>query len=874
MKILYISPHLSTGGCPQFLLKKIQVLHRDHEIHCIEYADHGRFTVQKNQIKEILGDKLYRVNDRKEEIIEILNRVQPDIVHLEEMPEYFMDKGIALKLYRKDRKYKIIETSHDSSFDPKNKAFFPDRFMFVSKYQEETMKVLGIPSEVCEYPIGIVPRKNREEALKVLGLDPDKKHIVHVGLFTPRKNQAEIIQYAKLLINHPIQFHFVGNQADNFRFYWEPLMKDFPKNCRWWDERKDVDNFYQAADLFLFPSKDGNGDKETSPLVIREAISYNIPSLIYNSPVYMGMYDKYDNINYLNYSDAEDNCRKILQILNLRVNDIKTEEIKEIFYTSQGELPLSTYNYPNSMIETVNKYGDAAAMYWGTFLYKELDRFDVKVESGDIFVDLGSNIGISSRYAIGAGAKEVYCFEPDPKMRELLQQNVPSAKIFPYAISNKNIELELYHWPYNPVNVGPKYKVQTKTLKDVIDMVGKPIDYLKVDIESFEENLLDNISTEDLRKIKKMFIEHHNPSKMDNLCNALKIHGYDVNVENGYGQSYIYATRSKNKMYIFNSRWDLNEQKMYYSCNNNIDFPITVALREYQSNAVIWSAEYDSFPANCEFWMVPVSRNVRDYSSYEYYSGIKLCIYIKENQEQIYEKPFHHRFVNMPFTALSNKVPYYMNYLEYFVEKRYARWFDGKKFQTAVDVGANIGVFTEYLIKNKIARKIVAVECDKTALRDLVKNYEFNDNVTIIDKGLNHCNEPLVFYHCPQNSVISSTISPDNIKHHRAGVLGNVKTIIETVTIQDIVDKLGHIDLLKIDIEGAEYKIIENIDVKLFDHIDNLFIECHFFEENYRISYSNLIEKLKNAGYTVEEDVVGSVDKYEGSSECIFAYKK
>ena len=152
MKIVYISPHLSTGGCPQFLLKKIQMLHKDHEVHCIEYNDHGSFTVQKNQIKEILKDRLYRVNDRKEELLEIVDRVNPDVVHLEEMPEYFMDNNISKKLYRKDRTYKIIETSHDSSYDPKNKGFFPDRFIFVSKFQEENMKVLGIPSEVCEYP--------------------------------------------------------------------------------------------------------------------------------------------------------------------------------------------------------------------------------------------------------------------------------------------------------------------------------------------------------------------------------------------------------------------------------------------------------------------------------------------------------------------------------------------------------------------------------------------------------------------------------------------------------------------------------------------------------------------------------------------------
>jgi len=868
MKIVYITPHLSTGGCPQFLLKKIQLLYGEHEVHCIEHADHGSFTVQKNQIREILGKRLHEVNYNREKILDIVNEVKPDVIHLEELPEYFLEKNIADKLYTKNRKYKIIETSHDSSFDPNGKCYFPDHFMFVSKYQMEQMKVLGIPSEVCEYPITITPKKNREDALKVLGLDPSKKHVINVGLFTSRKNQAEIVEYAKMLKNHPIQFHFIGNQADNFRSYWEPIMKDFPSNCKWWNERKDVDNFYQAADLFLFTSRGTVTDKETSPLVIREAISYNIPSLIYNLPVYMGMYDKYTNITYLDFESKENNANKILKMLNMKQN-------AEIFYTLQGEKDLASYEYPNSMEETAIRLGDAASMYLATFIQKELDGFGMKVEQGDVFVDLGANIGISSKYAAQRGAAEIHAFEPDPKMAELLRKNVPSAKVYTNAIDTKVSEIELYHWPHNHVNVGPKYKVTTVSLREILQMVGNPIDYLKVDIEGFEENIFDNLGYEELLKIKKMFIEHHDLKKVDNFCEKLRSKGFDINVRATPWQSYIYATRSRLiDKYEFNSRWDMNEQKVYYSCNKNIGFPITVSLREYQSNAVLWSCEYQSFPANCEFWMIPVSKSVKDYSTCEYYSGIKLCIYNKDTEEQIYEKPFHHKFVNMPYTNLSIRIPYSLNYTEYFILKKYAKWFDGKKFNNAVDVGANIGVFVEYLIRNKFAKKIIAVECDKVALSDLRRNYEFNDNVTIIDKALSHSNEPITFYHCPDNPVISTTLAPSEIKHHGAGVLNNVAMTLETVTIKDLVDELGTIDLLKIDIEGAEYDVIEKLDPSLFANINNLFIECHFFTKNYRDNCLALISKLKNAGYTVEEDVLTNPEKYEGRSECIFAYRK
>jgi len=873
MKIVYISPHLSTGGCPQFLLKKIQNLNNDHEVYCIEYNDHGAFTVQKNQIKEILGNRFYSVNLNHSELLKIVERVDPDVVHLEEMPEYFMDNDIAVKLYSKDRKYKLIETSHDSSFDPKNKKFFPDRFIFVSKFQEEAMKVLGIPSEVCEYPISIIPRKSREEALKVLGLDPRKKHIMNVGLFTPRKNQAEIVEYAKKLTHLPIQFHFIGNQAGNFKFYWEPIMKDFPPNCKWWNERKDVHNFYQAADLFLFTSRGTVHDKETSPLVIREAISYNIPSLIYNLPVYLGMYDKYDNIQYLDFESNDNNINKILKSLGMETNNKK-------FYTMKGEEDLVSYKYPNNMYDTIQQHGDGAAMYWATFLYKELERFDVKIEEGDVFVDLGANIGISSRYAYEKGAAEIYAFEPDPNLAEIIKKNVPSAKIYQNAIDKDIKEIELYHWPHNPVNTGPKYKTSTVRIKDVLELVNNNIDYLKVDIEGFEDPVFSDISADDLSKIKKLFIEYHNPSNADAFCQQLRNRGFNVNIEHGIGQSYIYATKnitpniSSSKQYFFNSRWDWNDQKITYSCTENINFPILVTLREYKSNAVLWSVSYNSIPANCEFWMIPIPKNSCDYSTQENFSGIKLCIYKKDTQEQIYEQPFFKKFVNLPTVTLSNTAPYFINYSEYFVQGKYDKWLkNGRKFPVAVDVGANIGVFTEFLIKNKLAKKIVSVECDEDALKDLTYNYDLNDNVTIISKALNDTNAPITFYHCPENSIISSTIAPTNVAHHRSGLLGSMETTVQTITLENLVNDLKHIDLLKIDIEGAEYKIIDSANPKLFDAIDNIFMECHFFESDYKIKYAALLEKLKSVGYKIEEDVIGSVEHYVGSSECIFATK-
>jgi FkbM family methyltransferase len=328
MKILFITPHLSTGGGPQYLLKKIVELKDHHDVYCVEYDDitGGVFVVQRNRIREILGDKLITLTDNKVELLNQIDNIKPDVIHFEELPEYFCERTIAEKIYVSDRTYKIIETSHDSSFEVSSKQFFPDRFAFVSIYQKKMFASLDIPSDVVEYPIEYKTKTDRNSSLLALGLDPNLTHFVNVGLFTPRKNQAEIIEYARRLTDQPVQFHFVGNQAQNFSFYWEPLIKDLPKNCKIWGERRDVDTFYNAMDVFLFTSKGTIKDKETSPLVIREAIGWNIPSLLYNLPVYCGMYDKYPNLNWLT-PDFENNLKLIKDKIKSNIVDITNVDL-------------------------------------------------------------------------------------------------------------------------------------------------------------------------------------------------------------------------------------------------------------------------------------------------------------------------------------------------------------------------------------------------------------------------------------------------------------------------------------------------------------------------------------------------------------------
>ena len=355
-KLLYVAPHLSTGGLPQYLCKKLELLKKEFDVYLVEWVDctGGVLVVTRNKIlKHIKSSNFFTLGENKQELIKIISKIQPDIIHLEEIPEFFMDEEIAKQIYTQDRSYKIVETSHDSSFNTDNKKFFPDKFMFVSQWQIDQYKDLDIPKVLVEYPIEYIERPNREEVLKELGLDPNKKHVLHVGLYTSRKNQAEFFEYAKEFPD--IEFHSLGNRADNFKWYWEPLANDTPSNLTWWNERTDVDKFYQTMDLFLFTSRGHQNDKETMPLVIREAISYQIPTLIYNLEVYQNYFDKFDKVDYLEFDNFELNKDKILVKLGLKEKVI--DYSKEAFVVCTYPVTDAIIQTTKDCINSLKKYG-------------------------------------------------------------------------------------------------------------------------------------------------------------------------------------------------------------------------------------------------------------------------------------------------------------------------------------------------------------------------------------------------------------------------------------------------------------------------------------------------------------------------------------
>jgi glycosyltransferase involved in cell wall biosynthesis len=317
--LLIITPHLSTGGAPQVTLNKIMLLKDDYNIKCVEYAQIAwTFVVQRNKIKNLLGDNFHSLPEDKFKLIELISDFKPDFISFEEFPEFFMDDKVTELIYTENREYLIYETTHDSSFPTTSKRWFPDKFIFVSAFNAFRYSMYNIPYTIVEYPVDRKEKPQKEYQNK-LNFNSDWKHIVNVGLFTPRKNQKYLFEIAEHLKNYKIKFHFIGNQADNFKFYWEPLINSKPKNCVIWNERSNVDEFLMASDLFFFPSKGDKDNKELNPIAIKEALEYNMPMMMYDLDVYCGKYNNEQNITFLT-GDIVKDCENILQLLNPKIN--------------------------------------------------------------------------------------------------------------------------------------------------------------------------------------------------------------------------------------------------------------------------------------------------------------------------------------------------------------------------------------------------------------------------------------------------------------------------------------------------------------------------------------------------------------------------
>jgi len=132
-----------------------------------------------------------------------------------------------------------------------------------------------------------------------------------------------------------------------------------------------------------------------------------------------------------------------------------------------------------------------------------------------------------------------------------------------------------------------------------------------------------------------------------------------------------------------------------------------------------------------------------------------------------------------------------------FVEDEYGSKVSPGKVKTILDLGSNIGVSVAYFRMRYPDAHIYAVEADSTNFKRLKENCKDMDNVTLIHGAIGGKTGPIEF-HSNESSVSGSL-------YEREGDMNAV--VIDGFTIDDLVERyhIGSVDILKFDIEGAEF---------------------------------------------------------------------
>jgi hypothetical protein len=404
-KLLYVAPHLSTGGQPQYLYKQLKHFINEFDIEVVEINNSGgdAFVVQKNRIK--LLAIVHTLGEDKSKILDVIEKFKPDIIHFQEIAQFDLATDILDKIFRKDRPYFIVQTTHGSFTNPSDIIYHPDRYVLVSEWSRRKFEDIGVETMLWEYPIEDY-KVDKEKAQKELGFDPEWKHVLNVGLFSPGKNQGEIFNIARQMEKYKIKFHFVGNQAMNFEHYWLPLMKHKPDNCVIWGERDDVDTFYEASDMFYFSSI-----LELNPLSVKEALSWKLPSLFRKLHTYLDTYDTHPLVNYID-DDLKKTKQYIIQQLQPQFNEIPGWfSYKELYDEVVDKAPFeSTFvevgawfgkstNYLAQRIKESKKNIHFTTIdTWKGTDDESLHQNIVNAFSGDIYYDFIDNTTLSNNY--------------------------------------------------------------------------------------------------------------------------------------------------------------------------------------------------------------------------------------------------------------------------------------------------------------------------------------------------------------------------------------------------------------------------------------------------------------------------------------------
>ena len=196
-------------------------------------------------------------------------------------------------------------------------------------------------------------------------------------------------------------------------------------------------------------------------------------------------------------------------------------------------------------------------------------------------------------------------------------------------------------------------------------------------------------------------------------------------------------------------------------------------------------------------------------------------------------KPIKIKFLRFNF-ELPDALSFIWQFKEIFVEEYY-RIETKSESPVIYDCGANVGTSCAYFKYRYPQSQIVAFEPNAKIADYLVKNIKNNsmENIEVINKAV----------WTDDNGLELGMDDADASSIH----LTKNKTKVDSVRLKDYLEKEKDVDMLKMDIEGAETEVLKDCRESL-SKVKNIFVEFHSYRKEPQ-RFSQVTEVLENAGF-------------------------
>jgi FkbM family methyltransferase len=164
------------------------------------------------------------------------------------------------------------------------------------------------------------------------------------------------------------------------------------------------------------------------------------------------------------------------------------------------------------------------------YVYDDLgcdyERYGCYIKEDDVVLDLGGNVGIFAHRAEQRGASQVISFEPvTPTFNCLIKNRGPKTLVYKNAVGGKNgFTTFRIHTDFTHIGGGTSEdqdlmlnqrpiihseRVIIIGINDIFENIGTKIDFMKIDIEGGEVDVLTSITDKNLSTLRCLSAEFH-----------------------------------------------------------------------------------------------------------------------------------------------------------------------------------------------------------------------------------------------------------------------------------------------------------------------------------------------------------------------------